>query len=103
LYEEFEDDYLSDMDSCPQCQIGRVRMVSKPYLKLFQGQLFTVPDALYYRCDACDFQQVDDSIYNIISDMVFAARIHTPADEKSPSVPPAYEDETSHKSDPPRI
>lgn len=103
MYDEFEDDYLSHMDSCPECVTGRVIKTTKPYLKLFQGQLFTVPDALYYCCDLCEYQVVDNSTFNIVSHMMFSARVRASTDEKLPPLPSTYEEEALRKSDPSQL
>ena len=57
-------------DECPRCMVGRIRVTSKPFLKLFNKQLFTIPNAVCYECDVCGDYEFDDASYDIIDKML---------------------------------
>ncbi|MGJ3238377.1 MAG: hypothetical protein ACFE0Q_06705 [Anaerolineae bacterium] len=93
-------DYDETMqNTCPQCGIGRVQAISKPYVKLFLGQLFTVPDALCYQCDVCHFSEFDGMTFEIISDMMLGASLSSD-DDPAPSRPLNFSDKMPRRPKP---
>jgi hypothetical protein len=58
-------------------------MHKRPYLELYRGHLFTIPDATCYECDVCDFIEFDESIVEMIGDMVFGISAITRIDDKN--------------------
>jgi len=69
----YDEDFAND--DCPQCHLGRLRVTQKPFLRLYRGYLFTIPDALCYQCDVCDYYSFDYSTHEVIANMVFAASV----------------------------
>jgi hypothetical protein len=72
MFDDNNDEILDDY--CPRCRIGRIQLRTKPFLSLFHKHLFTIPDAVCYICDICDYYEFDVSNYEIISDMLDAAK-----------------------------
>lgn len=97
----FEYDELEEDDSCPNCSIGRIRKGSRPYLRLFQGQLFTIPDALIWQCDMCNYYEFDDTTGEIVNQMIFGATFDSFYADTNPPVPPVQDDEASQKGNAP--
>ena len=79
-------------DECPQCMVGRIRAESKPFLKLFHKQLFTIPDGVCYICDVCDFYEFDYTNYDIIDKMLDSVNnlriLRTKTTQTLPKLPP---------------
>lgn len=67
------DDYDEWDDTCVVCEVGRLHIAQKPYLTLHRGKFFTVPDATCYVCDVCGHVEYDDTIIEIIDDMIFGS------------------------------
>lgn len=81
-------------DICPRCRVGRLQKGSKPFLRLFRGHLFTIPDALIYQCDVCAYYEFDETSFEIISDMMFGATLPEYDNGKTqPLPPPSAEDD----------
>lgn len=88
-----QDDEVNLEAHCPRCMVGRTRISSKPFLKLYRRHLFTIPDALCYECDVCGYYEFDDTNFEIISDMIFAASPVEKASKSIQSIPPIAPDE----------
>lgn len=71
-----------------------MHMRRQPYLELYRGHLFTIPDALCYECDVCEYVEFDDALIEIMGDMVFG--ISLPFDN-DPIVPQRATDEDMPK------
>ncbi len=56
---------------CPDCGVGLVTARARPFLKLYYGQLFTIPNATCYVCDVCNYSEFDETVFDLISDMIF--------------------------------
>lgn len=90
MYDEYDEQYEWD-DTCEVCEVGRVYITQKPYITLHQGKFFTVPDATCYACDVCGHIEYDESIHDIIDNMIFGATTHSlaqAADGPEPAPPP---------------
>ncbi len=61
-------------DLCPRCRYGRIRSNPLPYIRIFRGHLFTVPDATCLTCDVCDYCEYEDPFIEIMGQMISAAR-----------------------------
>lgn len=87
-----------ESELCPRCRVGRLQLGGKPFLRLFRGHLFTIPDALCYECDVCAYYEFDETSFEIISDMMFGATLPEYDDSKTqPLPPPSAEDATQPK------
>ena len=96
---DYDDEHEVD-DVCPRCRIGRIHLGRRPYLELYQGHLFTIPDATTYECDVCDWVEFDEGIVQLIGDMVFGASIpldDVPANEPLYRQPPTGDDDLPAK------
>ena len=103
MYDYEDDDELDD--TCPNCRVGRIQLGRRPYLELYQGHLFTVPDATCYECDVCNFVEFDEAIINLMGDMVFGASI--PLDDEPDDViyrkPPVQDEDLPAKPNQPSV
>lgn len=99
---EFDDELG---DGCPRCRVGRIQLSKRPYLELYKGHLFTVPDATCYVCDVCDYAEFDETIIELIGNMVFGASIGL--DQVDDGLiyrqPPAPDDDIPTQPQPPQI
>lgn len=91
------------VDYCPNCGVGKIKSGSKPYLKLFHGQLFTMPDATIWNCDVCPYYEFDDTVFDIINHMIDGAISHTGLYDMNRHFPPVPDDESSRRGKPPGI
>lgn len=66
---------------CPNCQVGRLHGTLRPYVEMFHGSLLTVPKAICYCCDSCNFYEYDDSIVEVINYMIVGASLTLPTDD----------------------
>lgn len=80
-------------EACPQCHVGRVRTALRPYLQLFRGHLFTIPDARSYSCDACDYVAWDRAIIDIVDEMMTGAARPRSDTTSTPHRPPLPTDD----------
>lgn len=69
---------------CPECGLGSLKTVSRPYLQLYLGQLFTIPNAVCYQCDICRYSEFDESNFDVISNMMFGAKANNNDDKTRP-------------------
>jgi hypothetical protein len=51
---------------CRECGVGRLRMTYRPYVRLFQKHLFTIPDARCHQCDVCGVCEFDEPVGHLI-------------------------------------
>lgn len=91
------------VDFCPNCGVGRIKSGSKPYLKLFQGQLFTIPDATIWNCDICPYSEFDDSVFETIDHMIDGAVFDTGLYSMNRQFLSPPDDELSQKGKPPSL
>jgi hypothetical protein len=47
---------------CRECGVGRLRLTLRPYVRLFQRQLYVIPDARCHQCDVCGVCEFDDTV-----------------------------------------
>ena len=87
---------------CPKCELGYMKTTSKPYSRLFLKQLFTIPNAPCYECDICRYCEFDDANFDVISDMIFGARLHNDEDKTRPITTFPDDSKTSQQK-PPRF
>ena len=101
------DEYDEWDDTCEVCEVGRLHTNQKPYLTLHKGKCFTIPDATCYICDVCGHVEYDDSIIEIIDDMIFGSTkqsISHDEDDSDPTPPPKPSTtETGDSEQPKRI
>jgi hypothetical protein len=45
---------------CEQCQIGRIRRDTAPFIIGHQGHVLVMPDAPVIMCDTCSYLEYDD-------------------------------------------
>lgn len=74
---------VPDDGVCPNCGIGRMCQDTKPFLSLFRGNIFTIPDALTWQCDICHYYQFDYTTREVMSRMTFYATIHFYDDDQT--------------------
>jgi hypothetical protein len=43
--------------ACPRCTVGRCQRQTAPFVDMYNGQLFCVPDTPIYVCDVCHFAE----------------------------------------------
>lgn len=60
---------------CPRCQIGRIQLTFRPYLELYKGHLFTMPDATCHECDVCGFVEFDEATIELMDAIVLGVSI----------------------------
>lgn len=61
----------SNDTTCPHCQIGRITQSQRPYLEMVNGHLFTIPKAICFTCDVCDFTEFDRASVELVNSLVF--------------------------------
>lgn len=88
---------------CPNCGVGHTKLCHKPYLRLFLGQLFTIPNALCYQCDMCNYCEFDESALDIVSDMIFSARRTRENNDKSRPLSSPSDDNSPTQQKPPQF
>lgn len=87
---------------CPDCGLGCLKTVTKPYLQLYLGKLFTIPNAVCYQCDICRYCEFDEANFDVISEMMFGAKVNN-HDDKTRPIAPYAEDTTTSQQKPPHI
>lgn len=97
------DNDTQEQEECPQCHVGHIQISYKPFLRLYQGHLFTIPYALCYQCDICDYYEFDEKTFTLISDMVLGATGQAGDDGKTRPLPTSAEDELPTQQKPPTI
>lgn len=60
-----------ELNDCPRCNVGRIRLKEKPYVQLYQGHLFVIPHAALGLCDICGYYEWDDKSIETLTEMVF--------------------------------
>lgn len=84
---------------CPDCGIGSIKIRKRPFLKLYYGQLFTIPNALCYVCDVCNYTEFDNMSFDLISDMIHHAKKKQTNSNDQPSMQSA-DDHVSKRQTP---
>ena len=83
MYED--EDEFSEM-ACPNCQIGRISKSQRPYLEMYKGHLFTIPQATCYTCDVCNLIEFDKMTIDMVTNIV--AKVMPPAQSSSNNLTP---------------
>jgi len=73
--------------TCPGCNYGRIRTTRQPYVRVFRGHLFTVPDAICFVCDVCEYCEFEDTIVDIMGEMIFVAQSGVDDPNEEPKKP----------------
>ena len=56
--------------ACPRCQIGHLHQSRATFSALYQGMLFTLPDAEAWMCDICQYREFDASLLDQIDILI---------------------------------
>ncbi len=51
---------MSDMHTCPRCQIGHLHPTMATYSRVIGSTLFCAQNVRAWRCDICGLQEFDD-------------------------------------------
>lgn len=78
-------------DICPNCQLGRLQQVSKPYFRVFRAKLYVLPQTRCFQCDVCQFSDFDAKSLLVFNRM-FIDQKQSVADKTQP-LTPAIDDE----------
>lgn len=80
---------------CPNCNLGHYHIMAKPFLRLFRGQIFTIPNAVCYQCDICGYYEFDSMMDELIRDMTHRAILdRSGISENQRLSPPSVDDES---------
>lgn len=81
--------FPQDDELCPRCRYGRIRSNPQPYVRVFRGHVFSVPDAICLTCDVCDYCEYEALVIGIMGKMISVAQntIHqaTPEAKSQPT------------------
>lgn len=57
---------------CPRCFVGRLQKGQATFITVLDGKLVTIPGALAYTCDICDYREFDDPVVEWVAEMTEA-------------------------------
>lgn len=96
MFQDDNNEWLDD--ECPRCMVGRIQVKHKPFLQLYNNQLFTIPDGLCYECDVCGDCEFDYTNYDIIDKMLDSLKaLKWLSTSESQTIPPIIREEDLSK------
>lgn len=73
-----------DDELCPRCFVGRLQKGEATFLTVYEGQLVTVPGAVAFTCDICDYREFDDPMVEWVVELVGLGPLPDPLPSKRP-------------------
>lgn len=66
---------MSEMHTCPRCQIGHFKPTTATYARVIGGNLFSAQNVPAWRCDICALQEFDESALIQFDAMIGSANL----------------------------
>jgi hypothetical protein len=60
----------ADDELCPRCFVGRLQKGQAAFIAVYEGQLVTVPGAVAFTCDICNYREFDDPVVEWVAEIV---------------------------------